>query len=190
MAQELQFFLDAPVAYGDGIVAAAYGAAITLLGSTQTNTTIIYKRCSGVCALQVRQLGVQLTTSISGGTAVVLTAAVRPIAGAGTVASGTRIIGTMTIGATAVAGDVIYVVWSDADRNMNPGEELIVELTTKSTTGGAGYVSATYTPSIVGPTSGGTATVPKNTTKPFGVGAAQGAASGTIRLVSTGTTGN
>jgi len=190
MAQELQFFLDAPVAYGDGIVAATYGAAITLLGSTQTNTTIIYKRCSGICHLQARAAGIQLTTSISGGTAVVLTAAIRPTAGSGTVASGTRTVGTITIPATAVAGDVILCVWSDADRNINPGEEFILEITTKATTGGAGYISAAFTPALIGPTSGGTATVPKVTAKPFGVGAAQGAASGSIKLVSTGSTGN
>lgn len=186
MANELQFFLDAPVAYGDGIVAATYGAAGTLWGSTASNGTIVYKRCSGPCALTLRAIYAQVQAAITSPTRVVFTAAVRPTVGTGTVASGTRVIGTIEVPITAAAGDCILGSISDSDININPNEELIIELTTKAVTAGGGYVGAAFTYSLVGPTSGGSATSPKVTAKPYGQQAAQGPAVGQIKLVTTG----
>lgn len=186
MANELQFFLDAPVAYGDGIVAATYGAAGTLWGSTATNGTVVYKRCSGPCAMTLRCIYAQVGTTVNSATPVVFTAAVRPQVGTGTVASGTRVVGTISVPITAAAGDLVYGTLSDPDININPNEELIIELTTKAVTSGGGYVGSAFTYSLVGPTSGGSATSPKVTAKPYGQQAAQGPAVGQVKLVTTG----
>jgi len=185
MAMEMSFFLDSPVAFGTSTTAAAYDAATaTSVASGASNNTVIYKRLSGACGLRWKFAGIQLSTSISGGTAVVLTAFVRPIVASDT---GRRTVGTITIPATAVAGDVIYAVFSDDDIKINPGEECTIELTTKSTTNGAGFITAGYCPFLVGPTSGGSATVPVIRTKPYGTSTDN---IGSIKLVSSGTTGN
>lgn len=183
MANELQFMLDAPVAYGTGTTAAAYDAVGGAdLGSTATNGTVIYKRVSGICGITIRACGFVVTTGVTGGTAIVLTCYVRPTVGSD---AARRTVGTITVPATAVNGDVAWGTWGDDDISVNPGEEILVELTTKATTAGGGYVSACVNPFLVGPTSGGSAATPKVTVKPYGVSKV-----GQIKLVTSGTTGN
>jgi hypothetical protein len=183
MANELQFMLDAPVAFGTGTAAAAYDAVGGAdLGSTATNGTVIYKRVSGICGLTIKACGFNVTTAVTGGTAIVLTCYVRPTVGSDT---NRRTVGTITIPATAVIGDVCWGTWGDDDIAVNPGEEVLVELTTKATTAGGGYVSACINPFVVGATSGGSATTPKVTVKPYGA-----VKVGQIKLVTSGTTGN
>jgi hypothetical protein len=183
MANELQFFLDAPVAFGTGTGAAAYDAVGgSDLGSTATNGTVIYKRLSGICGITIKGMGFIVVTSVTGGTAVVLTCYVRPTVGTD---AARRTVGTITVPATAVTGDVCWGTWGDDDISVNPGEEIIVEVTTKATTACVGYITATFNPFFVGATSGGSATAPKVTVKPYGV-----AKVGQIKLVSSGTTGN
>lgn len=183
MANELQFFLDAPVAFGTGTTAAAYDATTgSDLGSTATNMTIIYKRVSGICGLTIKAVGLTVTAAVTGGTAIVLTCYVRPTVGSET---SKRTVGTITVPATAVAGDVCWGTWGDDDISVNPGEEITVELTTKATTAGGGYISAAINPFLVGPTSGGSATTPKVTVKPFGTTKV-----GSVKLVTSGSTGN
>jgi len=187
MAEE--FLCDAPVAYASGTGAAAYdGAGGADVGSTATATNIIYKRCSGPCTLKLRFMSFVPTAPILGATDVVLTAAVRPTVGVGTVASGTRVIGTITVKAgagTTILGDVLLAVSSDKDINVNPGEEVIVELTTKGASTGTGFVTAAWSQSLLGPTAGGTPSTPILTAKPYGKSATQGAAVGQVKCIST-----
>jgi hypothetical protein len=107
-----------------------------------------------------------------------LTVFVRP-----TFASDTnrRVVGTITVPASSVIGDVAEAVFSSDFININPGEEITCEVTTKTAALGSGFISALYTAFLVGPTSGGTATVPIITPKPF-----QTNKVGSIKLVSSG----
>jgi hypothetical protein len=183
MANELQFFLDTPVAFGTALAAADYDATTgTVIGSTATNGTIIYKRLSGACGLTIKHVGFVVTVAVAGGTAVVLTCYVNPTVGSTTAR---RTVGTISIASGTAIGDVAYGTFGDDDISVNPGEEVTVELTTKATGAGAGYVSAGYNCFHVGPTSGGTATVPKVTTKPYGA-----VKVGQVKLVTSGTTAN
>jgi hypothetical protein len=183
MANELQFFLDTPVAFGTALAAADYDATTgTVIGSTATNGTIIYKRLSGACGLTIKHMGFVVTVAVTGGTAVVLTCYVNPTVGSTTAR---RTVGTITIASGTAIGDAVFGTFGDDDISVNPGEEVTLELTTKATTAGAGYVSAGYNCFHVGPTSGGTATVPKVTTKPYGA-----VKVGQVKLVTSGTTAN
>src|SRR5580765_711334 len=181
MANELQFILDTPVAFSTALAAAAYDATTgTVIGSTASNGTIIYQRISGACGLQIKHIGFVITVAVTGGTSVVLTCYVNPTIGSVT---SRRTVGTITILSGSAIGDVIYGTFGDDDINVNPGEEVTVELTTKATTAGAGYVSAAFNCFHVGPTSGGTATTPKTTTKPYGA-----VKVGSVKLVTSGQT--
>jgi hypothetical protein len=183
MANELMFILDTPVAFATALAAAAYDASPgTIIGSTATNGTIIYQRQSGACGLTIKHVGFVITTAVTGGTAAVLTCYVNPTVGATT---SRRTVGTISIPATAVIGDVIFGTFGDDDISVNPGEEVTVELTTKATTAGAGYISAAFNCFHVGPTSGGSAGTPKVTVKPYGA-----VKVGQIKLVTSGTEAN
>jgi hypothetical protein len=186
MANELQFILDTPVAYGAAAAAAAYDAAAgTTIGSAATDGalgtgTVIYQRLSGACGLQIKFVGFVVTVAITGVSAV-LSVVVRPTVGANTSA---RVVGTITVPTASAIGDVCYGTFGDDDISVNPGEEVIVYLSTKSTAG-SGYVTAGFSCFLVGPTSGGTATTPKTTVKPYGA-----VKVGSVKLVTSGTTGN
>lgn len=183
MANELQFILDTPVAFGSALAAAAYDATTgTVIGSTATNGTIIYQRLSGCCGLQIKHVGFVVTVAVTGGTAVVLTCYVNPTVGSTT---SRRTVGTISIASGTAIGDAVFGTFGDDDINVNPGEEITVELTTKATTAGAGYISAAFNCFHVGPTSGGSATTPRTTTKPYGTTKV-----GSVKLVSSGSTGN
>ena len=183
MANELQFVLDTPVAFATALAAADYDATTgTVIGSTASNGTIIYKRCSGACGLQIKHIGFVVTVAVTGGTAVVLTCYVNPTVGSTT---SRRTVGTISIASGTAIGDAVFGTFGDDDINVNPGEEVTVELTTKATTAGAGYVSAAFNCFHVGPTSGGSATTPKTSTKPYGA-----VKVGSVKLVSSGSTGN
>jgi hypothetical protein len=186
MANELQFFLDAPVAYGTAATAAAYDATTgTTVGSAATDGalgtgTVLYQRLSGACGMQIKFVGFSVTVAITG-VSVVLQVTVRPTIGSNTSA---RVVGTITVPTGAAIGDSVFGTFGDDDINVNPGEEVIVHLLTKSTAG-SGYVTAGYNCFMVGPTSGGSATAPKTTTKPYGA-----VKVGSVKLVTSGTTGN
>jgi len=183
MANELQFFLDTPVAFGSALAAAAYDATTgTVIGSTATNGTIIYQRLSGACGMQIKHVGFVTTVAVTGGTAAVLTCYVNPTVGSTT---SRRTVGTISIASGTAIGDVVYGTFGDDDINVNPGEEITVELTTKATTAGAGYLSVGLNCFHVGPTSGGSATSPRTTTKPYGA-----VKVGSVKLVTSGTSGN
>lgn len=176
------YIFDAPVAYATAATAAAYDGTVgSSVGVAVTPPSVVYKRCSGVCGLKISALGFQVTVAIAGATAPVLTITVRPTFGSGT---GARTVGTITIPATAIVGDVVEAVFSSDNINVNPGEEVVVEVTTVGTGVGSGFVTAMFEAFLVGPTSGGTTSVPVVTTKPFGTTKV-----GQIKLVSSGATG-
>ena len=175
--------LDAPVALGAVAVAAAYDAGVgTDIGTASAAGTVIYKRCTGPCAFQLKFIAYQLSTALTVSGAV-LTVAVRPVAGTGTVASGTRVIGTITV-PVGIAGDVFWGVLSGDNTNINPGEEIIVEVTTKGGGTGSGFLCAGYSWNLVGPSSGGSATTAVTTVKPYGT-----TKTGSVKLVTSGATG-
>lgn len=175
------YLFDAPFCNATAATAADYDGTVgSSVGTAVTTPFALYKRCSGVCGLKIGAMGFQVTVAIAGATAPVLTVSVRPTFGSGT---GARVVGTITIPITAVVGDVIQAVFSSDNINVNPGEEVIVECTTKGASTGSGFVTAMYEFFLIGPTSGGTTTTPVVTTKPYGTTKV-----GAIKLVSSGAT--
>lgn len=175
------FILDSPVAYGSVAAVADYDATVgASIGTASAAGTVIYKRCTGVCGLKVGAVGIVITAAVTGATAPVLTVYARPTVNTNTLQ---RTIGTITVPVTAIVGDVYFCVFSSDNINVNPGEEISVEVTTKGAALGSGFISACFQPFLVGPTSGGTTASPVSTIKPFGATKV-----GTIKLLSSGAT--
>jgi hypothetical protein len=93
-------------------------------------------------------------------------------------------VGTGTTLVSAIAGDVYYSFFNDDDIKVNPGENVVVRCSTAAGTG-AGYVGLLVSDFLVGPTSGGSATVPVSRTKPYGTGG-----TGVIKITSSTSSGN
>src|SRR5262245_40763408 len=177
-----EFQLITPFCHGTAATAADYDGTVgSSIGTAQTAGTAIFKACSGVCGVKIGAIGFQLTIVVSGATAPVLGVYVRPTFGSDT---NIRTVGTITVPVTAIVGDVIEGVLSNDNITVNPGEEIVVKCDTKGAGTGSGFVTACLQPYLVGPTSGGSATTPKVTPKPFGA-----IKVGQIKLVTSVATG-
>ena len=98
---------------------------------------VILQMETGAFSHRVVCFGVDISTAVSGGTAIVIKAAACSTTADNT--TNARTIGTCTIPATAVVGDCVVNFPTD-NLDVNPGERIIVWLFTKSTTNGAGLV--------------------------------------------------
>jgi hypothetical protein len=178
----MPFQLYGPYAHGTVATAAAYDGTVgSSIGVAQGAGTVIFKVCSGVCGLKIGAVGIQLTVAVTGATAPILGIYVRPTFGTDTPTP--RTVGTITVPVTAVVGDVVYGVFSSDNISVNPGEEVIVKADTVGAALGSGFISMIAEPFLVGPTSGGSTSVPRTTTKPFGA-----TKTGSIKLVTSGAT--
>ena len=140
-----------PTAYGSGTSAAAYGTAATAttFGSGATNDRIVYRT---VCVTGgvVRALVANITVATGSSTDVVFTCSVYPTPGSSTNA---RTVGTLTItGGKDAIGDTWQRFSGLTNTNVNPGEEVVVVLTTKgdAATTANGWVTAVVEPVFVG----------------------------------------
>lgn len=143
--------IASPTAWGVGTTAATLGTGggATTFGSGATNGTVVF-RCIQVTGAVVRGLVCNLLAVTSSTTAIVFTCKVYPTVGSNTNA---RTVGTLTIptGVEAI-GDVYQRFSGLNNTSVNPGEEVVIELTTKGTaaTTANGYVSAILEPVFVG----------------------------------------
>lgn len=141
-----------PTAWGSGTSAAAYGTAATAstFGSGATEGRIVF-RTTCVTGGVVRGLSLNLVVAIgSASTDVVFTCSVYPKPGDSTNA---RSVGTLTVTAGKDAiGDTWQRFSGLTNTSVNPGEEVVIVLTTKgdAATTANGWVSALIEPVFVG----------------------------------------
>ncbi|NBR00665.1 MAG: hypothetical protein EBT79_09085 [Actinobacteria bacterium] len=160
-----------PTAWGVGTNAAALGTSggATTFGSGATNNTCIFRSLLTTGGT-IRGVTVNIVTATGSTTAVVFTCKVYPTPGSST---GARTVGTLTIaGSTDAAGDVWQRFSGLANTSVNPGEEVVVELTTKGSaaTTANGYANVIIEPVFVGKMAQAAA----DQVKPYGSGDAVG----------------
>jgi|SRR5262245_28466773 len=183
MGYEQQFRPVAAVAYGSGSTAAVLASPCDFAHANMQGT--------GGClmvmmatATKIRGISVTVTTAIAT-TAPTFTTLVFTLPSAGGTTGTSRTVDNATsIPVGTIAGTTVFSYFSDDDIRVNPGEMVVIRTGTAAGTG-AGYVSLMTSDFVIGPTSGGTVTVPVVRPKPYGPSPV-----GSIYIVSTGTGNN
>jgi hypothetical protein len=182
MAMEQQFRIIGPVAWGQGSTAAT-------LTATQDWAHANFAGNGGVLtvpfftAARIRGLAIAVTAPIATTAPIFTTNVMKTITATGG-ATARAVNATATTLLTAIAGDIYYHWFNDDDVHVNPGEQVTVLCSTAAGATSAGYVGLIVSDFLVGPTSGGTVTVPVQRNKPYA------ASTGKIYITSSTSSGN
>jgi hypothetical protein len=178
---EQQFRVYGPVAWGAGTVAAT-------LGTTPDWTSANFAGTGGVLSVlaftAMRIRGLAIVPTIVATTAPIFTTKVNRSYGVTTNAR--TVNDTATVLLSITAGDCYYHWFDDDDIRVNPGEQVVVLASTAGGATSTGWVGLIVSEFLIGPSSGGTVTVPVVRSKPFGGGVAVGQ----IKITSSSSSGN
>jgi hypothetical protein len=183
MAMEQQFRVIGPHAWGAGTTA-------TTMGTTADWAHANFATGAGILTFPaftaMRLRGLAILPVVVATTAPIFTVKVnRSTDATGSVTTNARTVGTATVLTSITAGDCYYTWFDDDDVLVNPGEQVVVLITTAGGATSTGWVAAIVSDFLVGPTSGGSATVPIVRAKPYGT-----AGVGSIKITSSSSSGN